>query len=89
MRTPLDFLKDLTTGVDGESFDVGRSALVLAVPAYFALGFMGIAKATAEHPFDFQAFGIGFGSICIGIGGLLKLKEGTEPKAPPASDAAQ
>jgi len=74
-------LKDMLTGIDGESYDIGRVLGAAAVVVYLALGVVGICKATADHPFDFQGYGIGFGSLVAGVGVLLRLKQDTEPKA--------
>jgi hypothetical protein len=73
-------LKDILTGVDGESYDIGRVLGVFAVVVYLGIGVHEEWMASQDYPFDFQAFGIGFGSLVTGVGILLKLKENTEPK---------
>lgn len=74
------FWRDITTGKDGDSFDVGRAyAVAVCMAGLFFMGWDVIVHAT--H-FDFQSFGIGVGAMAAGIGALLKLKEGSEPHPP-------
>lgn len=74
----MPILRDIFTGADGASHDIGRymaaasTATGLALQIY-AVGWKG-------QPFDFQAYGIGCGALAAGVGAMLKLKEGTEPK---------
>jgi len=77
-------LKDAATGLDGETYDVGRLLAILGGTAYIGMGIYGVVHATPDHPFAYQEFGIGFGSMAAGVGALLKLKEGSEPKPPAA-----
>lgn len=70
-------LKHMFTGLDNETYDIGRMALAIGI-LVFCVNSIHVSWVTCL--FDPQAFGIGFGSLCAGIGGLLKLKEGTEPK---------
>jgi hypothetical protein len=70
-------LKDSFTGVDGETYDIGRiyTGLVTVV----GLG-LEVYCVLMGKPFDFQAYGIGCGTMAGGVGAFLKLKETTEPK---------
>jgi hypothetical protein len=74
-------LKQLLTGLDGQTYDFARILGLLGGVAFIIMGFKSCWTATDVHPFDFQGFGIGFGSMAAGIGTLLKLKEASEPKA--------
>ena len=85
----IEILKNILTGIDGKTYDVGR---ILAFAGGIAFIFMGVAFAvTACYELvakgiavDFggilRDFGIGFGSMATGCGLLLKLKENSEPK---------
>jgi hypothetical protein len=76
-------LKDLSTGVDGETYDPGRvvgySLCILGV-----VGFIFCETWTAMHgtAFSAEGFGIGFGALMtsfLSVAGGLKLKESMEP----------
>ena len=70
-------LRDLMTGKDGISHDIGRYiAAASSVTGLFLCSYAVIVKG---QPFSFQDFGIGMGSLAAGVGALLKLKENTEP----------
>jgi len=72
------FVKDLLTGIDGESYDIGRVLWALACLVGFGLEIHGVY---ANTPFDLQQYGIGVGAL-LGSGALsLKLKSTTEPSA--------
>jgi len=74
----MKWLRDLGTGIDGQTHDIVRWAAALG-----SLNAIGLAAwdviGHAAH-FDFQSYGIGFGAMLAGVGGALKLKETTEPK---------
>jgi hypothetical protein len=73
----MSIIRDLFTGLDGETQDIGRwgGALMLLV----GLGLQVYSTLTGK-PFDMNSYGIGCGALALGIGGMLKLKESTEPK---------
>jgi hypothetical protein len=74
----VSIVRDLLTGLDGQTHDIGRWAGALGV-----LAFVGLATfdVVGNHThFDCQAFGIGFGALAAGVGAMLKLKLDTEPK---------
>lgn len=73
------FLKQLLTGIDGQTQDFGRLIGLLGGVSFIIMGFKACWIATADHPFSFQDFGIGFGAMAAGVGALIKLKEKTEP----------
>ena len=69
---------DCLTGIDGVTYDPARVYLAMAT-----LVFMGGGIMTVVHnkTIDFQAFGIGFGSLIAGGGLGIALKAKTEPPA--------
>lgn len=69
-------VKQVLTGRDNETYDIGRISLFIASMAF--LVFTGY-DLYLNKKFDAQAFGLGFGSMSAGAGALLKLKENTEP----------
>ena len=70
------FLRDLFTGVDGISYDLGL--VLLAGGAVVMIG-AGVVGVYHTHALDFVAFGAGFGGLLTGGGALLMLKRNTEP----------
>jgi hypothetical protein len=70
-------LKHITTGIDGESFDIGRVMWVIGVLTYIGLSIFQLVK---HQTFDPIAWASGFAIICGGSGVALKLKEKTEPQ---------
>jgi hypothetical protein len=72
----MKFVRDLFTGVDGTSFDLGRVLLAAGCVIMLAGGVGSIVKGAL----DFVAFGAGFGGLLTGGGALLMLKRNTEPQ---------
>lgn len=70
-------LRDILTGRDGVTHDIGRWAAVASIVT--GLGLQVYAVGWRGQPFDMLAFGGGVGALAAGIGALLKLKETTEP----------
>jgi hypothetical protein len=71
-------LKDISTGVDGESYDCIRLYTHFAVIAYIGLC---ISDFVIAHQFNYTAFGTGFAAIVAGSGVGIMAKKETEPKA--------
>jgi hypothetical protein len=72
-------IRDCSTGIDGESYDVGR-----ILGAVMILTFIGIsvyAYVVARQAFDPVTWGTGGGGLFTGIGAHLMLKSKTEPGA--------
>lgn len=67
-------IKDCITGIDGESFDVGRVLLASGV-----IVFLGLSIYHHEK-FDPMDFGAGLGGILVGGGAGIGMKSKTEPK---------
>ena len=69
----------IITGLDGETTDISRVLLLLAV-----LFFLGYAGYDVYHnlKFDHIGFGTGISAILAGGGAGIKIKETTEPGAP-------
>lgn len=75
---PVKFFKDITTGIDGSTYDAARVAMWNGLVGMVGLAGYHIYKGL---PVDFQAFGIGFAAILAAAGVAVKLKQDTEPKA--------
>jgi hypothetical protein len=69
-------LKDVFTGLDNKTWDLGR---VLWAAAFVVGVGLVVHGHIVGHDFDIQAYGVGIGSLLTGGGLGLKLKEGTEP----------
>lgn len=70
-------LRDLLTGRDGLTHDLGR--WMGAASFLVGLGLEIYVVVWKSQPFDFLTFGAGVAALAAGIGAMLKLKEGTEP----------
>ncbi|MDE2022024.1 MAG: amino acid ABC transporter substrate-binding protein [Patescibacteria group bacterium] len=70
------FIKDCITGIDGESYDVGR---VLWIAAFIVGLGLEVYAVFAKTTFDLQQYGIGVGALLAAGGVALKLKASTEP----------
>jgi len=74
-----NFFKDISTGIDNQTHDVGRVAGILGLLTFLGLEiFVVVYKGM---PFDMTAFGTAFGLMIVAIGAALKLKAETEPKS--------
>jgi hypothetical protein len=69
-------LKDISTGIDGETFCYARIAGIAGVIVYLGVA---ISDFIVNHRFDYMQFGTGFGVIISGVGVGIKLKQDTEP----------
>lgn len=75
----MSVLRDLMTGVDGCTHDIGRWFGALAGLSGIGLS---IYDVVVNHShFDCQAFGVGMAALAAGVGAFLKLKADTEPPA--------
>lgn len=70
-------IKDILTGKDNTTHDIARWGFVLALFGYLYFTFLLVSKDPLK--FDMQAFGIGFGALAAGTGGMIKFKERSEP----------
>lgn len=76
MQSVFKFLNDTLTGIDGESYDIGRVLWALA----FLIGLgLEIYCVVTKTPFDLQQFGVGVGALLLAGGYSLRLKSSTEP----------
>lgn len=76
-------IKDISTGINGEDYDVGRILLSLFVVAYVVMGFIDFAiihLSDEYHEFNWIGYGGGLAAALTAFGALLKFKEKTEPK---------
>lgn len=72
------FLKDITTGIDGKTYD--------AIRVYMLLGVIVFLGCTTWHLYDdnifsFIEFGTGLAAIFAGGGAGIGFKQKTEPEA--------
>jgi hypothetical protein len=72
------FLKDILTGIDNETFDNGR---VICLLSYFVYFTMALGSIIVNHPWSALDFAGGIGTMGVGFGLHLKLKQDTEPEA--------
>jgi hypothetical protein len=72
----MSIVRDLFTGVDGVSHDIGRYMAAAATVTGLSLEVWAVLM---QKTFDFQAYGIGCGALAAGVGAMMKLKETTEP----------
>ncbi len=77
-------VKDSLTLSDGLTYCMGR---IYAGLSSITGMFLAVWDVLVQHAhFDLTQFGVGVGSMAVGIGALLKIKASTEPDAPrPAS----
>ena len=76
----MNWLRDILTvndPVDGKTYyDLVRVAVALGVVAGIAMEAYSVIYKT---PFDFVAYGTGFGLLIAGAGGAMALRRDTEP----------
>lgn len=72
----IKFIKDILTGIDGESYDNGRVLCLASHLVYFC---MSAAALYIDHTWDAVAFATGIGTMAVGYGVNLHLKKSTEP----------
>lgn len=82
-----DISKDMFTGLDGVSTDIGRVGGFLGLIVILAIGVREEWMAGPNYPFNFMDFCGGLAAYLAAWGALLKIKETTEPK-PPAGGAS-
>jgi hypothetical protein len=71
-------LKDIVTGIDGETHDIAR--WIAAAASLEGLGLVAYDVIWQHAHFDLQTFGIGLGAVLVSLGAALRLKQDTEPK---------
>lgn len=71
-------LKDILTGLDGQSFVLVKVVGLLVVLVFMALE---VAAFVTGKAFDAQAYGLGAGAAIAAMGAAIKLSESSEPKA--------
>ncbi len=73
----MKFIKDILTGIDNQTYDIGRASFLCALLSFLGLEIYAVVWKNA--PFDLQAFGIAFGTMIAALGAALNLKSKTEP----------
>lgn len=76
MKEIQKLLKHCLTGIDGESYDIARVLLLMGGIAFILYSGYHVWR---NGTFDFQAYGIGLGSIIGGGSAGIGLKAKTEP----------
>lgn len=70
------FLRDLFTGKDNKTWDLGRVMWAKGVIVYFAMTFYSLYKAIPIDPLNWAT---GFGAILAAGGAAIMLKRNDEP----------
>lgn len=70
----MKILHDMFTGVDNQTYDLGRVLIALTTLSYFSLSYMALPHF---NPLEWSG---GAMAILTGGGIFLKVKETTEPK---------
>lgn len=73
----IKFLKHIFTGIDNQTWDLGRILWAKISVVYCAIS---AGQVWAGHTFDPQSWAIGAGTILAAGGGSLLLKAKTEPQ---------
>jgi uncharacterized integral membrane protein len=73
------FFVDVFTGIDGESFDIGRVLWAIGALVYCFLTVFVVVN-TEPPTFDYVSWGTGFGAVMAAGGAALWMKKDTEPK---------
>ncbi len=74
------FVKDILTGLDGETYDTAKAAMWIGIFGQIGLSGYHIYKGLS---IDFLAWGTGFAAIIAAAGVAIKLKENSEPGSVP------
>jgi hypothetical protein len=83
----MEILKQIFTGKDNQTFDLGRLLWAKMSIAYVAMTAVVIIKG-GDHPtISFQDWAIGAGAILAAGGGSLALKYKTEPDNQTSQDS--
>ena len=70
-------LKQMFTGKDNKTLDLGRVLWAKAVVAFLGLAFYGVYKG---NPVDYMAFGTGLAAVLAAGGAAIGFKAKTEPE---------
>ena len=70
-------IKDILTGVDGQTYDAARVAMWPGLLGMIGLAGYNIYKGLNV---DYMAFGTGFAAILAAAGAAIGMKKDTEPK---------
>lgn len=69
-------IKDVLTGLDGETFCIARVCFIGTLFIYFAMAFL---SGLHHHPWGAMEFAGGVSAMAVGFGIQIKLKSATEP----------
>lgn len=73
----IEILKHITTGIDGESYDLGRISWIITTLSIISIAVYMVAHGTA---LSIQDFGISLASNTAAHGGAIMMKKATEPQ---------
>lgn len=73
-------LRDCFTGVDGQTWDIGRILWAKGVVVFLWLATYTVV--CQKKPFDLTSFGVGLGAVLAAGGAALGMKARTEPGKP-------
>ena len=76
-------LKQMFTGKDNKTLDLGRVLWAKAVLAFLGLAFYGVYKG---NPVDYMAFGTGLAAVLAAGGAAIGFKAKSEPDADTSDD---
>ena len=71
------FVKQLFTGCDNSTADIGRVLWCVSIVAFVSMA--GYSLATGHYVFDPISYGGGLASLIAAGGAALRFKSGTEP----------
>lgn len=74
----MNILKDIVTGIDGQSYALVKVVGLLTVAVFIGLE---LAAFILSKPFDGQSYGIGAGAAIAAMGAAMKFSEHSEPAA--------
>jgi hypothetical protein len=73
-------LKQMMTGIDGETHDIARWLGALSVLVF--LGLTVYEVVVQHHEWKMADFGLGLGAVFTATGAFIRLKETSEPGVP-------
>ena len=74
----MSLIKDILTGIDGNTYALVKVLACLTVLVFLSLE---VAAFVTGKAFDAQAYGIGAAAAIAAMGAAIKLTENSEPKS--------
>jgi hypothetical protein len=79
----MKMIKDLFTGIDGQTHDPARFLWIVGMVVFMAFSGWEVYKS---GKFDMINFGVAYGALLAAGASGVKIKESTEPKALPPKE---